>query len=111
MYNQTKNSNVRIDRAIRLSALSKLAFSGQNTINPLFKGKTKPKLTIRHSRSIINNKNAGWSSLVARWAHNPKVAGSNPAPATNFISNPFYFRKLQSYTTFAVHRMIFPPPS
>ena len=26
--------------------------------------------------------NAGWSSLVARWAHNPKVAGSNPAPAT-----------------------------
>ena len=27
--------------------------------------------------------NAGWSSLVARWAHNPKVAGSNPAPATN----------------------------
>ena len=27
---------------------------------------------------------AGWSSLVARWAHNPKVAGSNPAPATTF---------------------------
>jgi hypothetical protein len=28
---------------------------------------------------------AGWSSLVARRAHNPEVAGSNPAPAT---SNP-----------------------
>ena len=28
---------------------------------------------------------AGWSSSVARWAHNPKVAGSNPAPATNYI--------------------------
>src|SRR4051812_29355813 len=28
---------------------------------------------------------AGWSSPVARWAHNPKVAGSNPAPATNII--------------------------
>ena len=26
--------------------------------------------------------NAGWSSLVARWAHNPKVVGSNPTPAT-----------------------------
>ena len=25
---------------------------------------------------------AGWSSSVARWAHNPKVVGSNPAPAT-----------------------------
>jgi hypothetical protein len=27
---------------------------------------------------------AGWSSLVARRAHNPKVVGSNPAPATIF---------------------------
>ena len=25
---------------------------------------------------------AGWSSPVARWAHNPKVDGSNPSPAT-----------------------------
>ncbi len=25
---------------------------------------------------------AGWSSLVARRAHNPKVPGSNPGPAT-----------------------------
>ena len=32
---------------------------------------------------IIRLADAGWSSLVARWAHNPKVAGSNPAPATN----------------------------
>ena len=24
---------------------------------------------------------AGWSSLAARWAHNPKVDGSNPSPA------------------------------
>ena len=32
---------------------------------------------------------AGWSSLVARWAHNPKVEGSNPSPATNQIQlNP-----------------------
>ncbi len=27
---------------------------------------------------------AGWSSMVARRAHNPKVVGSNPAPATKF---------------------------
>lgn len=26
---------------------------------------------------------AGWSSLVARRAHNPEVVGSNPTPATN----------------------------
>ena len=30
---------------------------------------------------------AGWSSLVARQAHNLKAAGSNPAPATNFSTN------------------------
>jgi hypothetical protein len=31
------------------------------------------------------SRNAGWSSLVARQAHNLKAAGSNPAPATNFL--------------------------
>ena len=31
------------------------------------------------------DRDAGWSSLVARWAHNPKVGGSNPPPATNAI--------------------------
>ncbi len=30
---------------------------------------------------------AGWSSPVARWAHNPKVGGSNPPPATTFPQN------------------------
>ena len=40
---------------------------------------------------------AGWSSPVARWAHNPKVRGSNPLPATKNIKglswwlNPFQF--------------------
>jgi hypothetical protein len=28
---------------------------------------------------------AGWSSPVARQAHNLKAAGSNPAPATRYI--------------------------
>ena len=27
---------------------------------------------------------AGWSSSVARRAHNPKVVGSNPTPAINY---------------------------
>jgi NAD(P)H dehydrogenase (quinone) len=31
---------------------------------------------------------AGWSSPVARRAHNPKVVGSNPAPATKFQGSP-----------------------
>ena len=39
---------------------------------------------------------AGWSSQVARRAHNPKVVGSNPAPATKspkglaVAANPFF---------------------
>ena len=40
------------------------------------------------ARSIYD---AGWSSLVARRAHNPEVVGSNPAPAT------YYFMKVTSY--------------
>ena len=32
----------------------------------------------------IQHNIAGWSSLEARRAHNPKVVGSNPAPATRF---------------------------
>ena len=31
--------------------------------------------------SVFCPSDAGWSSQVARRAHNPKVAGSNPAPA------------------------------
>ncbi len=34
--------------------------------------------------TIATFSDAGWSSLVARRAHNPKVVGSNPAPATKF---------------------------
>ena len=47
------------------------------------------RLTRRLTKSEASNKvrlpDAGWSSLVARWAHNPKVPGSNPGPATNKI--------------------------
>jgi hypothetical protein len=33
--------------------------------------------------TIIAGTTAGWSSLEARRAHNPKVVGSNPTPATS----------------------------
>jgi hypothetical protein len=46
---------------------------------------------------------AGWSSLAARRAHNPKVAGSNPAPATNrfneaWVTRPQELRGIESDT-------------
>ena len=43
--------------------------------------------SIRSKRSGILF-GAGWSSPVARQAHNLKVAGSNPAPATKEIKQP-----------------------
>ena len=48
-------------------------------------------LTAFSSVCIVLLSDAGWSSMVARRAHNPKVVGSNPAPATKF-SNPRFYR-------------------
>ena len=39
---------------------------------------------------------AGWSSLVARRAHNPKVVSSNLAPATNYY-NEFKVYQVEFY--------------
>ena len=41
-------------------------------------------------RAMGHKHGAGWSSPVARQAHNLKVAGSNPAPATT-LSDPLSF--------------------
>ena len=40
---------------------------------------------------------AEWSSPVARWAHNPKVVGSNPASATK---NPLNHNDLKDFLCF-----------
>jgi hypothetical protein len=41
-----------------------------------------PPVRVGRRQAVLNNYIvAGWSSSVARRAHNPKVAGSNPAPA------------------------------
>ncbi len=53
-------------------------------------------LTAAKNQSIVADADAGWSSLVARRAHNPKVGSSNLPPATksfkgfsSFELNPF----------------------
>ena len=52
------------------------AFGGSNPPSPI-------KMQVDKLSSGIYTKyvSAGWSSLEARRAHNPKVVGSNPAPA------------------------------
>jgi hypothetical protein len=37
---------------------------------------------IKRGNDILDKTYRGVEQLVARWAHNPKVAGSSPAPAT-----------------------------
>jgi hypothetical protein len=58
--------------------------------NPLRRKKEFFKKILKELKSLISLKieykyAAGWSSLVARQAHNLKVGGSNPSPATNYI--------------------------
>src|SRR5580698_8617950 len=49
------------------------------------RGNQSPTAPFDDAASGCYHRDAGWSSLVARWAHNPKVGGSNPPPATNAI--------------------------
>ena len=52
-------------------------------------GKRKPKGLLCRFLQTQKPGNAGWSSPVARQAHNLKAAGSNPAPATKKTPNTF----------------------
>ncbi len=43
----------------------------------------------------------GVEQLVARWAHNPKVRGSNPLPATKKISSGRQLRCARAFLFYA----------
>src|SRR4029079_17022532 len=47
------------------------------------------RVELRSGAGHTGSNTAGWSSLAARRAHNPEVAGSNPAPATNQERGPW----------------------
>src|SRR6056300_1201656 len=62
--------------------------------NPLKRKKEFFKKILKELKNLINLKiefkyNAGWSSLEARQAHNLKVGGSNPSPATSIMIKKF----------------------
>ncbi len=61
-------------------------------------------------RIIITLPDAGWSSMVARRAHNPKVVGSNPAPATKFLNALFKTRRFV-LSTYLMQFTLFSYPS
>ena len=84
---KTQNQSILIKRypnaqkASHKKAADKAAFSCYNQ-KPDLNGQSK-----HHKRHLPTQKsgNAGWSSPVARQAHNLKAAGSNPAPATTLL--------------------------
>ena len=49
---------------------------------------------------VPNRTVAGWSSPVARQAHNLKVTGSNPVPATILICNAFSVTAAEAFLRF-----------
>ena len=55
----------------------------QTSKTPTAENKTEPLIPVL-CLLASDTDTAGWSSPVARQAHNLKVAGSNPAPATTF---------------------------
>ncbi len=54
-----------------------IAFEGSNPSPPTLENSR----TVQYSKIFSKLNIAGWSSLEARRAHNPKVIGSNPVPA------------------------------
>jgi hypothetical protein len=67
-------------------------FQHRLALTPGWSSPRRHEPTINKSRALdpIDPDNAGWSSPVARQAHNLKVAGSNPAPATNLTLHTRY---------------------
>jgi hypothetical protein len=60
----------------------------------------------RQAHPIPLSPTAGWSSPVARQAHNLKVRGSNPLPATNFVtSNEASLSSSGAFAFVAIARM------
>jgi hypothetical protein len=72
-------------RRARLEALTRATWHGQ------IRGIGRD---VRRERALWYHLCAGWSSLVARRAHNPEVVGSNPTPATSHLIKTKGFRDL-----------------
>ena len=78
---RTRRPSAGLSRPVAAIISSCALASGSRSTNPAHcrRAHNRP---IAPGRCYDCSSAAGWSSLVARRAHNPKVAGSNPAPAT-----------------------------
>ena len=62
--------------------LMKPIFNFSLVMLDLYKMREQGPLSVRGAKNMTENISRDGSSLVARRAHNPKVGGSNPSPAT-----------------------------
>ena len=67
---------------------------GMRQIGEVFSENMKKSLDTSGELIYLITVNAGWSSPVARRAHNPKAVGSNPTPATNEIRGFISFYRM-----------------
>src|SRR5882762_2322493 len=82
--NHSEENVIKCPQAHSEAISKRLEFKRECTCLPNKKAnQPRPRLTA--PQLDCYDETAGWSSLVARWAHNPKVGGSNPPPATKRI--------------------------
>ena len=79
-FKKSRLTNIIIDVKIVFVCRDKKYYSFFIIFIPLVKHKCYHREQIFSTPFMLNI--AGWSSQVARRAHNPEVVGSNPAPAT-----------------------------
>src|SRR6266496_5237713 len=69
-----------VERALDSSPLAGIAQLVEHNLAKVGVAGSSP--VSRSPSRMVGQSDAGWSSLVARRAHNPEVVGSNPTPAT-----------------------------
>ncbi len=58
-----------------------------NQFTKIFKKNIESEEKISYIKMLYDR---GVEQLVARWAHNPKVGGSNPPPATKILKRAYF---------------------
>ena len=56
---------------------------------------------------LLQSQQRGMEQLVARWAHNPKVAGSSPAPATRKSVQLTVYQLVGHFYFFTVYELVY----
>ena len=98
-------SAARFESSTPVSLLTKIKPRGRFFVKQRLDIFCQKRLTAIPPFCIVTNSDAGWSSMVARRAHNPKVVGSNPAPATKY-KNPLQSQGILLYAAFIADELM-----